>query len=256
MQYQRNLVRAKVIPVLKEINPNLLQSLILSSERVNAAEEILFDAVNRIRDKAVEVKGSDIRIKKAALLETAGGLVVLDKLLKPLGFSYHQTRQVYHQLKSVSGKIFESKTHTLNLDRDDIIISPSAIGEFSTGVIQSDDQSYTQDNLRLKIDIYDQKSFKIPSDPATASLDLDKLTFPLTVRPWQQGDRFKPLGMKGQKKLSDFMIDEKIPVNLKKRLCVLTSDQNIVWVIGWRIDDRYRVTNQTKKVFQVLYNTQ
>ena len=94
----------------------------------------------------------------------------------------------------------------------------------------------------------------MPSDQSTASLDLDKLTFPLIVRPWQRGDRFIPLGMKGQKKLSDFMIDKKIPVNLKKRLFVLTSDQKIVWVIGWRIDDRYKVTVQTKNVFQVHYN--
>ena len=124
LRYQRNLVRAKVIPVLSEINPNLFESLINSLERMTATEEILIDAVNRLQDQAVKVKGSDLYIGKEALQEAVGGLVLLDQILKPLGFNYHQTRQVYQQLDSSPGKIFESTTHTLNIDRDCLIISP------------------------------------------------------------------------------------------------------------------------------------
>jgi len=254
VNYQRNLLRSKVVPVLNEINPNLFKSLINSMERMTATEELLIAAVNRLQLQAVKVKGSDLYIEKKALQEAAGGVVLLDQILKPLGFNYHQTRQIYQLLDSSPGKIFESTTHTLNIDRDCIIISPRTTAKFSTGLILREDRGYAQENLRLQIDIYDHRTYQMPSDELTASLDLDKLTFPLIVRPWQQGDRFIPLGMKGQKKLSDFMIDKKIPVNLKKRLFVLTSDQKIVWVIGWRIDDRYKVTVQTKNVFQVHYN--
>ena len=82
-------------------------------------------------------------------------------------------------------------------------------------------------------------------------LDFEKLEFPLTIRKWKHGDRFQPLGMKHKKKLSDFMIDEKIPLNLKEQVLALISGENIVWVIGHRIDDRYKITNQTRIAYKI-----
>ena len=94
---------------------------------------------------------------------------------------------------------------------------------------------------------------KISPLSKVASLDLDKLTFPLTLRLWQEGDHFVPLGMKGKKKLSDFMIDEKIPVNLKRRLFIIESGNDIAWVVGYRIDDRFKITAETSGIFEIKY---
>ena len=92
---------------------------------------------------------------------------------------------------------------------------------------------------------------EIPQSPNLAALDYDKLTFPLTTRKWKEGDWFYPLGMKGKKKLSDFFIDNKLSLNQKENTWLLTSADNIVWVIGMRIDNRFKVTDKTKKIYLV-----
>ncbi len=253
LNYQRNLVRAKVVPALKEINPNLLESLRPTLERLRATEELLAEAVNQLRTDAVEARGVDFYISKQCLVDSAGGLILLDQLLKPFGFNFPQVRQVWRQLANKPGRVFKSSTHVLNLDRDLIIVSPLQTPGPSAGLINPGDRKYIQRDLNLEMEVFDQKHYQISSDRATASLDFEKLTFPLAVRPWKAGDRFRPLGMAGQKKLSDFMIDEKIPVNLKKRLFVLTTSDTIAWLIGWKIDDRFKITPQTRNVFRVRY---
>ena len=86
---------------------------------------------------------------------------------------------------------------------------------------------------------------------AGGQLDLDRLKFPLKIRTWQTGDKFQPLGMKGKKKVSDFMIDQKIPVNLKTRVMVLCSDNEITWVVGYRIDERFKIRSKTSRTYTV-----
>ena len=105
-----------------------------------------------------------------------------------------------------------------------------------------------KDKLHLNFNL--QKPFtEIPKSPNSATLDFDKLVFPLEIRKWQQGDTFYPFGMKGKKKLSDFFIDNKVPLNRKEDTWLLTSEGKIVWVIGMRIDDRFKVTDETKKIY-------
>jgi tRNA(Ile)-lysidine synthase len=91
----------------------------------------------------------------------------------------------------------------------------------------------------------------LPVIPLTAAIDLDRVTFPVTVRHWEPGDRFMPLGMKQMKKISDFLIDMKIPVSEKEKVLLLLSGDEIMWVMGYRIDDRYRVTTQTRRILFV-----
>jgi tRNA(Ile)-lysidine synthase len=94
-------------------------------------------------------------------------------------------------------------------------------------------------------------SYIIDDSSQVAALDYDSIKFPLELRHWKDGDRFQPLGMKHYKKLSDFMVDEKIPLNLKEEVLVLESHGEILWVVGHRIDDRYKITSKTKKIFQI-----
>ena len=91
------------------------------------------------------------------------------------------------------------------------------------------------------------------ADPHIAYLDLEKLHFPLVLRNWEKGDWFVPLGMKGKKKLSDFMIDKKIPLNLKKRIMVLLSKDSVAWIAGHRIDDRFRIDSKTRKILKIVF---
>ena len=252
MHYQRNVIRSKVIPVLRALNPNLQETFKNTLNRLVSTEEMVESLAEEYNKKFVEIKGEDVYLKKDALMSHPGGLALLDRLIKSFGFNFSTVSDVFRQLDQQSGKLFESADYQLNLDRDYLIISPIADPAMD-GSIDQGDTSYQGPGLNLEMELVDAEGYQIPTDTAMASLDLDKLSFPLTVRRWEEGDRFIPLGMKGQKKLSDFMIDQKIPVNLKKRLFVLVSGQSIAWVVGFRIDDRFKVTAQTKRVFRVRY---
>jgi tRNA(Ile)-lysidine synthase len=103
----------------------------------------------------------------------------------------------------------------------------------------------------LGISIIPQNTYQLIADKRIAAVDLDKLRFPLTIRPWQVGDYFYPLGMQRRKKLSDFLIDLKVPILLKQKVWVVTSENEIVWVIGYRLDDRFKITQGTKEVYEL-----
>jgi tRNA(Ile)-lysidine synthase len=108
------------------------------------------------------------------------------------------------------------------------------------------------DRFNLTFEILESTT-ELSPDRHIAYLDLEKLHYPLILRNWEKGDWFVPLGMKGKKKLSDFMIDKKIPLNLKKRMMVLLSKDSIAWVAGHRIDDRFRIDSKTRKILKITY---
>ncbi|PKP36170.1 MAG: hypothetical protein CVT98_08800 [Bacteroidetes bacterium HGW-Bacteroidetes-15] len=95
------------------------------------------------------------------------------------------------------------------------------------------------------------KGFKIPKSNAIAALDYNKISFPLTLRQWREGDWFIPFGMEGRKKISDFLIDQKVPLHRKDSVLVLESNGHIIWVVGHRIDNRYRISEESEKVLLV-----
>jgi tRNA(Ile)-lysidine synthase len=147
-------------------------------------------------------------------------------------------------LERQSGKHFYSASHELIKDRDKLIVAEvSGKGE----------KNFTTADLSFEEFPYLPK-MQIPHDKNTAWLDADKLELPLTVRFWQEGDRFVPLGMKGKKKVSDFFIDNKIPPHHKEKQLIILSGKDIVWLVGQRIDERYKTTPATKNVYQIRWN--
>jgi len=150
-----------------------------------------------------------------------------------------------------TGKYIHSKEYIILIDRDVWILKQKEynlkLPEMCKIYVSTAELNIP---LKLKfklIEIEDMSN--IPSNSYTACIDYDKLTFPLTLRKWKQGDFFIPIGMKGKKKISDFLKDIKISVDLKKDIFVLTNNNDIVWVVGYRIDERYKITPKTKKVF-------
>lgn len=140
-------------------------------------------------------------------------------------------------MEGQSGKRFLSASHTLWIDRGELVVRELDVQAASSQL----------EYRRLER----APGFVIPEGPAVAALDADTLLFPLRVRPWEEGDRFIPLGMKGYKKISDFLTDLKIPLYDKDRIQVLCSGNDIVWVIGLRIDNRFRITKKTTTILLV-----
>jgi tRNA(Ile)-lysidine synthase len=153
-------------------------------------------------------------------------------------------------LESEPGKQFYSKTHRLIKDRQKLFVTKLAENEARIFYIESNDLELFEP-FDIKIEKLTGKDFKIRKEASIACLDLDKLEFPLLVRKWQEGDYFQPLGMTGFKKLSDFLIDEKIPLHQKENTWLLCSGEKIVWVMGHRIDNRFKISPETKNIFKI-----
>ena len=250
VKYHRNLIRHEVIPVLEKINPDLINSFGQSSTKIAAAVNIVDRNIEALKEKLIKAEGKDFLIDKKALAAEHEGSFLLSEILKSFGFNFSQARDIYNRLETV-GKRYLSEGYQLNIDREQMIISPVSKEPSGTMLIDADQQTVDCREFNLLLNRASAAGFSIPEDKNIAALDLEKLKFPLKVRPWQKGDWFMPLGMRHKKKLSDFMIDEKIPLNLKSRVMVLKSADDIVWVIGFRIDDRYKITGDSRQVFVI-----
>jgi tRNA(Ile)-lysidine synthase len=247
-KYQRNFFRHEVIPLLKKVNPSIHESLENSLEKLKAAENIFNEKVLELKTRIVAIKNEGIFIDKKSLLSEKEYPVLFFELVREYGFGYQDCLNLLQSTQT--GKKILSKNHEAVNDREFIIITPLSISHDQEYLIEKDIEKICYENFVLEFQ-HPSKGFKPGSDSEMAFLDQDKLKFPLKIRTWQEGDYFIPFGMKGKKKISDFLIDLKIPLNLKQRVKVLVSGEMIAWVIGYRIDERFRIHDKTEKILSI-----
>ncbi|MBL3656332.1 tRNA lysidine(34) synthetase TilS [Fulvivirga sediminis] len=248
--YMRNKIRNNVVPELRKINPSVETTFVNTQKRLLEMEQMLHELRDDFKNQYWEQRGNDHYLSLDRLRQV-DKVVLLEELLRPFGFSYIQSEEVMRAVKIAEpGKLFFSASHQVNVDRDSLIISERVNGKVEFE-IHEEDELVQHGGVTFKLSLSDDIG-KIFKSAYAVSLDYDRLEFPLKVRKWQLGDAFRPLGMRGKKKLSDFMIDEKIPLNLKERVYVLTSGEDIAWVIGYRIDDRYKITSSSQKIFNIV----
>jgi tRNA(Ile)-lysidine synthase len=245
-KYMRNIIRKKVVPELERVNPAFISTNLRNAARIKDAERFVQHSINQLA--IAEERDGNIYIKKDALFRLPGSRSVLYQLIKDYGFSYDHVMSIERSQES-TGAIFISKNWILNIDRDYLIISKIE-GNTIERLVHLEDSLIDLEDVTLKTEVKNVDGYSIRSDNQVAALDLEKLNFPLLVRNWQLGDNFSPLGMQGKKKVSDFLIDEKVPVNLKQKVLVLISRNEIVWVVGYRISEHFKITPQTKEVYQ------
>jgi len=253
-KYLRNRIRHHLIPLLKELQPELYPIFSENIERLADTETVYLNEIERKRQQYVQFsdKRNLINIESLNLLNPIQ--TYLFEFLKPFGFNETVVGQLISALNDIPGKVFLSATHRLIKDREYLIIEPLSESKFESEEVLIDADTKSLDfpfNVEFtNLDRHQFTSFN--SSPLIAWLDRDKLTFPLCLRRMQKGDRFRPLGMKGFRKLSDFLTDLKVPLPDKQNTWVITSGSDIVWVVGHRIDDRYKVTAQTKEIFKMI----
>ena len=252
IKYHRNLIRHKIVPELKKINPNLEETFSQSIEKIAASERIYRRAIEQQKGMLVEKTGEGVRIEKDRLKSLEEARIILFELLKGYGFNFHQVQDMLLALDRQPGKAFYSHDYQLTVDREYLFISK--IKDDSTVKASVDHNTACIDinNYRLTFTKVAADKVEFSENKNIVFLDFDKLEFPLMIRKWKHADRFQPLGMKHKKKLSDFMIDEKIPLNLKEQVLVLVSGENLIWVIGHRIDERYKITRETKIAYKIF----
>ena len=246
-KYMRNIIRKNIIPELERVNPAFITTNLRNAARIKDAEEFVRYAIAQLG--LAEEKDGNICINKKVLMKLPGRRAVLYQLIKSYGFSYDQVVSIEKSQEHV-GAVFIANDWVLNIDRENLIISKNdqvSVERF----VKIDDKTLDFDGFSLKAEVKDANGYLIKNDNQVAALDLERLSFPLLIRNWQQGDHFIPLGMQGKKKVSDFLIDEKIPVNLKRNILVLVSREEVVWIIGYRISDQYKITSRTSTVYHV-----
>ncbi len=183
---------------------------------------------------------------------------IVYEIIKEYGFSSHQTDEVIALLQSESGKYIQSSSHRIIKNRKWLIISPNKTSEAQNILIEETDKKIIFENGELQIEKL--STFKLQPSTSTAELDVAEIKFPLLLRKWKQGDYFYPLGMQnlpagrqGKKKLSRFFIDQKLSLTQKEKVWVIESNKKILWVVGMRIDDRFKITDKNKSCFANYY---
>jgi len=253
--YKRNLVRHKVIPLLEKMNPGFVRTSHVTSERLRAADMLLTSFLNSWQKGAIIGAGGQTRIGLDELLASVEPTYRLWFILQNYGFGYQQVQQIFESISKSSGKLFHSASHTVLKDRGFLIVRENGPSEFREQLrIWDEDEAYFLGDQQLVVSRFDKlPDFEVIKESQIAFLDRDLLSFPLTVRRWNEGDLFLPFGMGGRKKkVSDLLIDSKVSLFEKERVKVLLNgDDKIIWVMGFRTDERFKISANTRKILKV-----
>ncbi|NLX80791.1 MAG: tRNA lysidine(34) synthetase TilS [Proteiniphilum sp.] len=245
--YTRNFVRLNLLPSLEKINPSINDAIARTSKNLSEVEKVY----RHVMEKDIKVVLLDNVIDIEKLKQTISPQSVLFEILFPLGFSPSSIEDVLDSIDATPGKVFYSPSHRLIKDRISLLID-----ELSTNEVENRTFTINKGNTHIDLPLdmsFDVKPYPvdITKSPKYLYLDADLITYPLVLRKWQLGDWFVPFGMKGRKKLSDFFTDQKFSIKDKEDVWILVSGEDIVWVVGHRSDDRFRVTPKTKNVLVI-----
>lgn len=248
--YTRNFIRLRILPLLEEVNPSVKKAIARTSEHLAATEVIYLQVIEEARK---EVFDSENRLSIAALMKYPAPNSVLYELLKVYGFSRSVVEDIYSSLTKESGKVFFSSSFRLIKDRDYLLFSPLVKEEIQEYILNGDEKEWIGP-IELSFEsVVITTDFQIRKEKNIAYFDADKLTFPLTLRKWQEGDWFIPFGMKGRKKLSDYFSDRKFSRLEKEQTWLLCSGDTIIWIVGERSDNRFCLDKMTKRALVVNF---
>lgn len=249
----RNKIRLRILPLLKEINPKVSENIYKTAQYLCEAEKVLDDSLEALKAEIIQCghDGFPQTVSIPLLLKQSSPELFLHEWLAPYGFNTTQTSQISARLIGESGREFLSSTHTLVVDRETLVLVPLQ-APMKTMKIPEEGRYRYDDNICFDVRLTNEISISKSSDYVT--LDAKAIRFPLTIRPVQAGDRFCPYGMEGHRLVSDFLTDSKLSLIDKRRQLVVTdSDGQIIWLVGLRSDHRFRVTEQTSTILQIVW---
>jgi tRNA(Ile)-lysidine synthase len=246
--YKRNFLRNELIPLLVSEFPKGLEGLDHTAKRLRDTGKAFFYLFDHW--KATHVFQEDgyhfLELKDIRNISGIGSMLYY--WLRDYGFTYSVVQEIIHSLETnESGKIFQCSGFEVNLDREHLILGEVLPVKEEIHIHEHDielEEGFSHYDL-LKV----SSAYPIDYSSINAMLDFDKLKFPLILRTWREGDRFIPIGMKSQKKVSDLLVDLKVPVIRKKQIRVLISGNEIIWVLGYRISEQYKRDQSTKSVY-------
>lgn len=245
--YLRNKLRLEVMPPFKETNDSLLNNFKKTQQNLQSSRNLIEDYMALIYNLAITEEGDSYKIDIQKLKELPNTEALLYELLN--GFGFTEWDDVANLLNAQTGKQLFSKTHRLLKNRNELLLSKIDSDE------KEEEYFVSEEGIDFPINLKIAPTNSIAeTEKNIIYLDSEKLAFPLKIRKWKEGDSFQPFGLKGKKKLSKFFKDEKISLIQKDRIWLLLNNENIVWVIGQRMDEKFRVTPDSKEILKISYS--
>ncbi|HEY4209568.1 MAG TPA: tRNA lysidine(34) synthetase TilS [Puia sp.] len=251
-KYTRNYFRRQLIPLLQSVYPGVTSHLGDNIERFRDIEVLYLQAVDLQKRKLFVQKGEEVHIPVMKLQKSRPLSTLVYEIIQAFGFSSRQVAAVVALLNSGSGKYVLSGTHRILRDRKWLIISPLADAPSDHVLVEAPGEKVGYEGGELKLQL--TAGAPPSADPSEAWLDPSAIRFPLLLRRWRPGDYFYPLGMRKKKKLARFFIDNKLSLAQKERVWVLEMDKKIIWIVGMRIDDRFKLSAQTGQALKISWS--
>jgi len=249
-KYYRNKIRLHVLPFLKNINPAFENTIQNNAEIIHEAGAFINFFINQIKEEITVRKSLDeFVLSKNLLLQQPEPGFVLYSVLSEFGFNASTVKNIFRGLTGISGKQFLSATHRLVTHQQHLIVQPIKHEHLESIRIGKDLKNIETQHHHWNFEVLDKIEFSFAKNEIV--VDYEKLTFPLTIRLWEKGDKIKPFGMIGHKKVSDVLIDHKISISDKEKIWVLVSDEKTVWITGLVMNEDFKITDSTAKGLKI-----
>ena len=252
-KYTRNFFRHKIIPLAEEHFINAKENLLVNIQRLKDAEALYNQAIELHKKKLLEYKGNETHIPILKLQQTKPLDAIIWEVIKAYNFHAKQVDEIKKLFTAGNSSHVQSTSHRIIKNRNWLIIAPNENEASEFIIIEKNDRQIQFKNGTLHFEDVSISNFKLETLNSIAQLDAKYVQHPLLLRKWKQGDYFYPLGMQKKKKLSRFFIDQKLSATAKENVWVLEMNKKIIWVIGYRIDDRFKITASTKEILKIRF---
>lgn len=250
-KYTRNYIRHEIIPRLEKLNPGFRKTMLDTIGNLQGVASLLEDSVLDFQNQAISHNEDGIRIDLDRVMENQHGMSFLTETLLKYQFTPDGIRNVMHSLQGQPGKIFYSPTHRLVKDRKTLLLNVLDHGQPDKDQVYYIEHAGQSIHMPVNLELHSETwspQYSFSPDPEVACLDAEKLSFPLMIRHWRHGDYFRPLGMENMMKVSDFFVNSRMSIPEKENTWLLVSEGRIAWIIGRRIDHRFRITESTRSI--------
>jgi tRNA(Ile)-lysidine synthase len=249
--YLRNAIRHHIMPLMEQYMPGAAIRMRETANRVLEAEILYNKVLEKEKKRLLQQRGQDVYVPINLLVKTKPLHTICYELFKPFDFNAAQTVHILSLLQAETGRYISSATHHIIRNRDFLIVTAVKTEETDFIQVEEPPRTIIAGDRTFKF-VFKDQVHDLDSGPDTVYVDASKISFPLVLRRWKEGDYFYPLGMgMKKKKVSRFLIDQKVPLHEKKNIWVLVSDKRIVWIAGKRLDERFKVTPATSSILSI-----
>lgn len=252
-KYTRNFFRHKIIPLAEAQFENARQNLLGNIQRFKDVAALYEQSIKMHKEKLIEQKGNEIHMPILKLKQTKPLDTVIWEIIKPYNFHPQQLTEIKKLFDAENSSYVTSTTHRVIKNRKHLIIAPVETSEADHILIEATNTTVNFERGSLKLEKLTANGLQLAANNSIAYLDVTQIGYPLLLRKWKQGDYFYPLGMKKKKKLSRFFIDLKLSATTKENAWVIEMNKKIIWVIGYRIDERFKITPSTQEVLKISF---